>query len=209
MTKISLGAGMEPEKGKGWINVDLLDLPGIDVVHNLMEFPWPFQSDSADYIKAKDLIEHLDHYVLAQDCELEMHEAAPAQHCFVCGKNTGSIFWACKDKPFCEKHAPWDRKLEKCPVHFRKGQPTIIAFIEECHRILKPGGTLWIQTPRHDALFMWTDPTHVRGFTEESMDFFDKTTDFGKSTGFYSKADFEVSVKTTENLNLQFTMVKR
>jgi predicted SAM-dependent methyltransferase len=164
MTRLSLGAGAEPEKG--YINVDLLDLPGIDVVHNLMEFPWPFEDESADYIKAKDLIEHLAPYTIL--------------HTYYMGVYT-----------------------------VKYGQPTIIAFIEEAHRILKPGGTLWIQTPRFDAEFLWIDPTHVRGFHERSFDFFDKTTDFGKSTGFYSQCKFKVKSEVTENKNLVIEMVKR
>lgn len=176
--RISLGAGTEIESG--YVNVDLLDLPGIDVVHNCMEFPYPFEDESAEYIKAKDLIEHLDHYV-----------------------------------PYRQT---WDEEISdgKGGVDYtithsfeREGQPTIIAFIEECHRILKPGGTLWIQTPSWDAEFMWIDPTHVRGFDIRSFDFFDPDTDFGKSTGFYSHARFKVTAKMLENRNLQFELIKR
>lgn len=146
--KISLGAGEEPELGDGWVNVDLIQLPDIQVVHDLNQYPWPFDNGSADYIKAKDLIEHV------------------------------------------------------LPV-------TLVKFIEECYRILKPNGTLWIQTPSWDADFLWIDPTHVRGFDKRSFDFFDPDTDFGRATGFYSKAKFKVEVKELENKNLQFTLIKR
>lgn len=152
--KISLGAGLELEDtNAGWVNVDLVDLPGIQVVHNLMDFPYPFADNTADYIKAKDLIEHLANYT------------------------------------------PDNR-------------PSVLAFVEECHRILKPGGILWIQTPSWDAEFMWIDPTHVRGFDIRSFDFFDPDTDFGRSTGFYSPVKFKVTAEKLENRNLQFTMVK-
>lgn len=178
MTRISLGAGQEIEKG--WVNVDLLDLPGIDVVHNLMEFPYPFESETADYIKAKDLIEHLPSYV--------PNRVTPPPGSYKNGINIG-------------KGSPLGGP--------RIGQPTIIAFIEEVSRILKPGGTLWIQTPRFDADFLWIDPTHVRGFHERSFEFFDPEQDFGKSTGFYSEAKFRVEATKLENRNLQFEMVKR
>lgn len=151
--KINLGAGEAPELGEGWINLDMLPLPRIDVVHNLMDFPYPFEDMSADYIKAQDVLEHLNHYTA-------------------------------------------DRR------------PAVVAFIEECHRILKVGGILWIRTPGWDADFMWIDPTHVRGFDPRSMDFFDPSTDFGRSTGFYSKAKFRVSAQKYENRNLEFTMEK-
>lgn len=158
MSKLNLGCGEETLDG--YMNVDLLDLEGVDVVHNLMQFPYPFKDESAGEIKAKDLIEHLDHY-----CQV-------------------------------------DGRVPK------ETRPTIIAFIEECHRILKPGGTLWIQTPRFDAEFLWIDPTHVRGFHERSMEFFDPEQDFGKSTGFYSEAKFKVTSEVTENKNIVFRMVK-
>lgn len=167
--RLNLGCGEEILDG--YVNCDLLDLPGVDVVHNLMNFPYPFEDESAEYIKAKDLIEHLDHYATVPT-GVQIHEDDTEESTY--------------------------------------GQaPTIIAFIEECHRILKPGGTLWIQTPRFDAEFLWIDPTHVRGFHERSMDFFDPDTDFGKSTGFYSKAKFKVKSEVTENKNLIFKLEKR
>lgn len=58
--KLNLGAGTIPEDG--WVNVDLLDLPGINVVHNLSLYPWPFEDGSASEIKALDILEHLPNY---------------------------------------------------------------------------------------------------------------------------------------------------
>ena len=151
--KISLGAGEELETEPGWVNLDIVDLPGIDVVHNLLNYPWPFADGCAEFIKAKDVIEHM-------------------------------------------------------PSHLPDGQNGVIAFIEEAHRILKPGGKLWIQTPGWDADFLWIDPTHVRGFDVRSMDFFDPDTDFGRSTGFYSKCKFKVTATKSENKNVTFEMIK-
>lgn len=152
---ISLGAGMEPEEGADWLNVDIVPLEGIDVVHNLMQYPWPFEDSSAKYIKAKDIIEHM-------------------------------------------------------ATHLPDGRSSIIAFIEECHRILQTGGTLWIQTPAWDSKYLWIDPTHVRGFDERTFDFFDPDTDFGKSTGFYSQCKFKVGkAERMKNDNLIFELVKR
>lgn len=150
--KICLGAGNDPTPG--FVNVDMLDLPGIDVVHNLMDLPYPFEDESATEIRAVDVLEHLDHYTS-------------------------------------------DRR------------PSVIAFIEECHRILKPGGELYIQTPGYDAEFMWQDVTHVRGFHPKSMDLFDPDTGYGKTNGYYSKATFKVRVEQLPNKNLRYWMVKR
>lgn len=150
--KISLGAGTEPEDG--YVNVDIVPLEGIQVVHNLMQYPWPFETASASFIKAKDIIEHM-------------------------------------------------------ATHLPDGRSSLIAFIEECHRILQTGGTLWVQTPSWDADFLWIDPTHVRGYDIRSFDFFDPDTDFGRATGFYSEAKFRVTAERLQNGNLQFELRKR
>lgn len=150
--KINLGAGNDPTSG--FVNVDILDLPGIDVVHNLMDFPYPFEDGSATEIRAVDVLEHMDNY-------------------------TADL------------------------------RPSVIAFIEECHRILKPGGELYIQTPGYDAEFLWQDPTHVRGFHPKTMDLFDPDTEYGETNGYYSKATFKVRCEQLPNKNLRFYMEKR
>lgn len=148
--KINLGAGSDTQPD--WVNVDMIKLQGIDIVHNLIEFPYPFDDGIADEIKAVDVLEHLPPYV-------------------------------------GEAHG-------------------VIKFIEECHRILKPGGTLYMQTPGWKAEFLWIDPTHVRGFDIQSMDFFDPSTHFGSTTGFYSQCKFSVRAEELENHNLRFWMTK-
>lgn len=149
--KLNLGCGNDVRDG--YVNVDYLDLPGVDVVHNLAVYPWPFDDGSAERIQAIDVVEHL-------------------------------------------------------PSHTQDLRPGVIAFVEECHRILMPHGRLVIQTPGAAAPFAWTDPTHVRVFTPESMDFFDPETGFGKKNGYYSQCKFAVASQVMENGNLVFQMVK-
>ena len=56
--KINLGCGSQGEPG--WVNVDSVGQPGVDVVQDLDVFPWPFDDDTADEIKAFDVFEHVD-----------------------------------------------------------------------------------------------------------------------------------------------------
>jgi SAM-dependent methyltransferase len=151
MLNINLGAGTDILETH--TNVDYLDLPGINVVHNLAIYPWPFEDGSADFIRAIDVIEHM-------------------------------------------------------PSHTQDLRPGVIAFIEECHRILAPYGKILIQTPGHRAEFAWTDPTHVRTFTRDSFTFFDPAQPFGMKDGFYSHAKFSVNVDEMENGNLKIWMDK-
>lgn len=42
------------------IGVDFADVDGVDVVHNLTEFPYPFEDESVDAIFSSHFLEHLD-----------------------------------------------------------------------------------------------------------------------------------------------------
>jgi SAM-dependent methyltransferase len=55
--RINLGAGSEPEEG--WINCDWIAQPHIQKVFNLLEYPWPFDDNSADEMMARDVLEHM------------------------------------------------------------------------------------------------------------------------------------------------------
>lgn len=57
MKKLQIGAGTDIKEG--WINHDVANLPGIDVIHDLSVFPWPWDDDSIDEIYMKDVLEHL------------------------------------------------------------------------------------------------------------------------------------------------------
>lgn len=57
MKKLNLGCGNDI--WKGWVNLDMMDVAGADVIHNLDDFPYPFKDNTFDKIVANNLIEHL------------------------------------------------------------------------------------------------------------------------------------------------------
>ena len=63
--KVNLGAGSDILAG--YVNHDLAALPGIDVVHNLNQYPWPWADGSIDDIKMYDVLEHLDDFMKAME----------------------------------------------------------------------------------------------------------------------------------------------
>ena len=65
MLKINLGAGYDIKKE--YINHDIVDLKGIDVVHDLNVYPWPWEDDSIDEIIALDVLEHLDNFLASME----------------------------------------------------------------------------------------------------------------------------------------------
>ena len=58
LTKLNLGCG--EFKKDGFINVDLSSVPGVDLCHNLNEFPYPFEDNHFTEIEADHLLEHLE-----------------------------------------------------------------------------------------------------------------------------------------------------
>ena len=129
MMKLNLGAGSRPKSG--YVNLDKKAYKGIQVVHNLDIFPWPFDDESFEEIRAIDVFEHLIYFTEAMD---------------------------------------------------------------ECWRILMPGGMLIIQGPLAGSRNHYLDPTHRRGFLADSLDMFDRSTQRGKKCA-YGIGDWKILQK--------------
>lgn len=69
--------------------------------------------------------------------------------------------------------------------------------MEELHRILIPNGKVTIKVPYYNSYGAATDPTHVRQFSEDSMNYFtpDGTTE-QSAFNYYSKARFRILSRT-------------
>jgi SAM-dependent methyltransferase len=55
---IQLGGGKDCPRG--FINVDVIDAPYVDIVHDLQKTPWPLPDACADLIVASHLVEHIN-----------------------------------------------------------------------------------------------------------------------------------------------------
>jgi len=56
--KLNLGCGKKALAG--YVNIDMSKYPGVNVVHDLNKFPYPFKDDTFDFIYSEHVIEHLD-----------------------------------------------------------------------------------------------------------------------------------------------------
>ncbi|GAB1266014.1 class I SAM-dependent methyltransferase [Aurantivibrio infirmus] len=54
----SLDIGCGKNKTADCIGIDRVSLPGVDVVHNLDEFPWPLEENEFDVVYANHYLEH-------------------------------------------------------------------------------------------------------------------------------------------------------
>lgn len=56
--KLDLGCGQN--KRDGFLGVDIVLMPGIDVVHDLTVTPWPWKNESVGEVFSSHFLEHLD-----------------------------------------------------------------------------------------------------------------------------------------------------
>ena len=55
--KVDLGCGRNRQEG--FLGMDQRALPGVDIVHNLEEFPWPLEDNSCSTLLASHIVEHI------------------------------------------------------------------------------------------------------------------------------------------------------
>lgn len=55
--KLTIGCGKDVKKG--FVNLDIAKLPGVDVVHDLEKYPWPFKDSEFEYVYCDNVLEHL------------------------------------------------------------------------------------------------------------------------------------------------------
>jgi SAM-dependent methyltransferase len=65
MLKLNLGCGKDIRKD--WINLDLVDLPGVDIVHDINNIPLPFDDNIFDEILCSSVLEHVEYVPLLRD----------------------------------------------------------------------------------------------------------------------------------------------
>ena len=129
--KLNVGCGRDIRSD--FVNLDVAPLPGVDVVHNLQSFPWPFKSNSFEAIHLLHVLEHL---------------------------------------------------------------PDTIKTLEELHRVSRPGATILIRVPFWNSPDMLADPTHMRAFSERTLNFIDPNRKECIDRPYYSTARFQIA-KTT------------
>jgi predicted SAM-dependent methyltransferase len=68
-----------------------------------------------------------------------------------------------------------DNSIDQIHVsHFIEHVDSLIDFMNECHRILKPGGTMSIIAPYYSSVRCWQDPTHKNAISEMTFLYYNK-----------------------------------
>jgi len=66
--KLNLGCGINAMEG--YVNLDRTNLPGVDTIHNLNIFPYPFRDNQFEEVMAMGVIELLDNFIKVME---ELH----------------------------------------------------------------------------------------------------------------------------------------
>lgn len=80
--------------------------------------------------------------------------------------------------------------------HVLEHLDNLIAVVEELHRILKPGGILYVEVPHFSSWTFFTDPTHRHAFSTSSFDYFvpgEALSDFRYSHATFRKRSVRLS----------------
>lgn len=162
--RVNLGCGLDYREG--WVNVDSNPTGSlrVDKEANLEDVPWPFEADFADYVLASHVIEHVRHEMLQG---VARQTLALAREAHATGK--------------------WDEAKARA-IEELAAKDGLVAFMEEIHRILKPGGVVDVLTPCAGTRETWLHPTHTRGMEPDWWTFF--AVDGYASRQFYSTARF-------------------
>lgn len=69
--RLNVGCGNDVRES--WVNLDVVGLPGVDVVHDLERRPWPFPDGAFDEIELINVLEHLSDTIGTME---ELHRLA-------------------------------------------------------------------------------------------------------------------------------------
>lgn len=81
--------------------------------------------------------------------------------------------------------------------------------MNELHRIMRPGGYLFIRVPEAGSWQLMKDPTHVVGFMPQSFDYYDPETPIGQNYKYSTTEGWKILKRTTNNGGLVFVMQSR
>lgn len=68
----------------------------------------------------------------------------------------------------------------------------LVESLDECWRILRPAGRIYLKLPYWDSEQAHRDPTHRWFLTLDSFDYFDPDTEYGSQYGFYTDRKWKI-----------------
>lgn len=164
---LRIGSGKKSDDN--WNNLDIRDIDGVDIVHNILHVPWPIDNNKYNKILARDVFEHIPH--------------------------TKTYL---SNKPAQEHYPSWFQSVYKQNyggyLNIYDIDP-MLPIMEEIGRILQPGGFLALQFPIPNEFNDLNDPTHCRQLTPTLFQHWMPKSEHGQR--WYGKS-FDTDISFTE-----------
>lgn len=110
------------------------------------------------------------------------------------------------------KNIPWpfnDEEFENIyAIDIIEHMLYVVPIIDECWRVVKPGGHLYIRTTFFNTEQSYRDPTHFHYFTLESFDYTDPSTLYGHNYGWYTDKKWKILDRNIDGQESVFDLKK-
>ena len=119
------------------------------------------------------------------------------------------VVWDLNNMPWPWKDEEFDGIIAKAVLEHLHW--TLVESVNECWRILKPGGYLFLKVPAWNHKVSYQDPTHRWFFSERVFEYFDPNTQLGKKYGWYTPFKWTLSKPAETNSSgssLYATLIK-
>lgn len=181
---IKLDVGCGANKHQGFIGMDYREMPGVDIVHNLEQFPFPLPDESVTLAVSSHVVEHLNpHYGDARVYPL--------------------IELLIKKKIITPK------EVSKY-IGDTENLPRFFGFMNEMWRILKVDAEFAMTFPYALSHGMYQDPTHINFINETTWDYFDPLSQNNFLYYIYKPKPWRVKIKNyNQTGNMEVVLVKR
>ena len=136
------------KQGPDWVGMDYRPLDGVDIVHNLLDFPWPLPDESVIRAVCSHIVEHIPPH--PPDPRLKMFTQLMIDKGVITANEAD------------ERLGDW-----------QSSSPRFIRFMDELWRVMKPDGQLVIIAPHGLSFGFLQDPSHCAEFSEATFAYFD------------------------------------
>ncbi len=195
--KLELGCGNSPTPG--YVHHDRIRHAGhVDVACDLRDRPWPFVAGTRDGEPSVGVSDLPDRWRAYFKHKAEVDAAGYSLHLI-------------PPQLFVPEDAFVDEILALDV--FEHVSVDIAFWLDECWRLLKPGGTLEMRLPAWDHALSYRDPTHLRVFHPQTFDYWDPNNELHAAFGGIYFAEtarwWAVHSVTRENNDLRYRLSKR
>lgn len=182
--KLELGGGDNPNPG--FVNIDILPLPKVDIVWDLERTPWPLPDECALQVVASHVLEHINPH--SGDKRLQ-----------------GLVELLVAKKVFT---------IDEANEYMGLPGPAFINVMNEIWRVLKPKGQFAAVVPHAESHGYAQDPTHISMINETTYHYFDpdpEGANIGQQLyGFYRPKPFKIVRQYfNQQGNLEILLEKR